>query len=727
MQMEAEAEAKTADTRSKHLQKQIAEMKKTLSAKQKEGSKLEKELQKETEAVQACRDRLAALNFDPSAANALEQTVVEGKARVQTLQDKVDELSSHLSAVKFDFKDPSRGFDRSKVKGVVAKLVRVSDPTISTALEVAAGSKLYQVVVDSEQTAKALLHGGQLRNRVTIIPLNKVVQKTLNPNAVAAANKLVGSKAQPALELVGYDDELSAAMKYVFGSCFVCQDTLSAKKLAFTREVGARCVTWDGDDFNPSGTLTGGSRNKSNSGLFLPFSHSCLSNVAWSLTDIWILSSFASQLISWFAVLTQLHALAEAEAELQQHKAALTKAQHELKGLTSMISEHNKQVYKCFCISLLQSCSRNVLTLTLFLPFPCRLSKQLDLKQHSLDLLQKRFEGSETHQLFQSVSACEIELEAAKEAVAAAKQRKTELVAEAKDLEREISTFSQEKGQRVKAAKEKIKAAKERVERCKKEVKTSQAALQVALAESESADTERKAIAVQLDAARDSVTKLQQQVDQLAGVVAATKAAYDQASSRLEDCRNRLKECDAEISAAVKARSGMEKRKTDVIVQKKKMGNSLETLRKGAHDAVDRCRTLARDYPWISSEREHFGKPGSDYDWVANDAEKVFEAYTAARSTIESLSKKVNKKVMQMFEKAEQEYTELKRKKDVVENDKLKIQEVMDELDEKKKEALRTTWEKVNGDLGSIFSTLLPGTMAKLEPVEGTTFMDGKL
>ena len=31
-----------------------------------------------------------------------------------------------------------------------------------------------QVVVDSDATAKALLSNGQLRNRVTIIPLNKV-------------------------------------------------------------------------------------------------------------------------------------------------------------------------------------------------------------------------------------------------------------------------------------------------------------------------------------------------------------------------------------------------------------------------------------------------------------------------------------------------------------------------------------------------------------------------
>lgn len=73
----------------------------------------------------------------------------------------------------FRFRDPEAGFERSKVKGVVAKLVRVKDTSNATALEVAAGGKLYQIVVDTEATAKALLAKGHLRNRVTIIPINK--------------------------------------------------------------------------------------------------------------------------------------------------------------------------------------------------------------------------------------------------------------------------------------------------------------------------------------------------------------------------------------------------------------------------------------------------------------------------------------------------------------------------------------------------------------------------
>ena len=50
-----------------------------------------------------------------------------------------------------------------------------------------------------------------------------------------------------------------------------------------------------------------------------------------------------------------------------------------------------------------------------------------------------------------------------------------------------------------------------------------------------------------------------------------------------------------------------------------------------------------------------------------------------------------------------------------------KIRATMDDLDEKKREALEITWKKVDKDFGSIFSTLLPGTMAKLEPVDNKT------
>ncbi len=67
-------------------------------------------------------------------------------------------------------------FDKSKVKGLVASLIHLNpdDYNKSTALEITAGGKLYNVVVQDERVGQDLLQNGKLKKRVTIIPLNKI-------------------------------------------------------------------------------------------------------------------------------------------------------------------------------------------------------------------------------------------------------------------------------------------------------------------------------------------------------------------------------------------------------------------------------------------------------------------------------------------------------------------------------------------------------------------------
>jgi structural maintenance of chromosome 2 len=72
---------------------------------------------------------------------------------------------------------------------VVAKLVHLKDPATALALEVTAGGRLYQVVVDSDATAKSLLQKGGLQKRVTIIPLNQVRRLLLPPMAVRMGSR----------------------------------------------------------------------------------------------------------------------------------------------------------------------------------------------------------------------------------------------------------------------------------------------------------------------------------------------------------------------------------------------------------------------------------------------------------------------------------------------------------------------------------------------------------
>ena len=61
-----------------------------------------------------------------------------------------------------------------------------------------------------------------------------------------------------------------------------------------------------------------------------------------------------------------------------------------------------------------------------------RLQQELELQQHSLQLLQERVAGSEGHQLAEALAATEAALAAAQEEAAAAAQKKKDMAALAK-------------------------------------------------------------------------------------------------------------------------------------------------------------------------------------------------------------------------------------------------------------------------------------------------------
>ena len=195
----------------------------------------------------------------------------------------------------FQYSDPSPHFDRSKVKGLVATLITLDEKhhTKSTALEISAGAKLYNVVVENEQVGKDLLQHGKLKKRVTIIPLNKINAFRASAQKLTAAKKIGGDRVNLALSLVGYEDEVTNAMAFVFGDTLICDDADSAKAVTFSGAVGLKSVTLEGDVYDPSGTLSGGSA-PSSSGL-----------------------------------LVKVQELKEAEAHLQAAKAALRKLEKE--------------------------------------------------------------------------------------------------------------------------------------------------------------------------------------------------------------------------------------------------------------------------------------------------------------------------------------------------------------------------------------------------------------
>ncbi|URD77883.1 structural maintenance of chromosomes protein [Musa troglodytarum] len=656
----AESELKQLNTKIGHSEKELKEKKGQLLAKCDEAAAVENELNVRKKDLEAIRTAMGSISYEDGQMEALQKDRSATLEMIQKLKDEVRVLSGKLANVQFTYRDPIKNFDRSKVKGVVAKLIKVKDASTMTALEVAARGKLFNVVVDTEYTGKQLLEFGELRRRVTIIPLNKIQSHIVPQRVQQAAARLVGEKnAQLALLLVGYDDEVKNAMAYVFGSTFVCQSIDAAKEVAFNRDTSVPSVTLEGDIFQPSGLLTGGSRKGGGE------------------------------------LLKQLHALAEAESELNIHQRRLSEIEGKIAALVPLQKKY------------------------------VQLKSQLELKSYDLSLFESRAEQNEHHKLGELVKKIEEDLEEAKLRVKEKQLQHKNSTLIVSTLEKSIKENGNQRETRLKDLEKKIKLLKSDMQSALKQLKVHESEKEKIIMEKDAILQELVMLENQLAASETQIHTLTEELDKQQNKVSSIKQAYDQAESELNLSRSKLKECDTEISCITKEQQNLQQKLSDAAVERKKMENEVKRMEIEQKDFSLKVNKLLEKHGWIAAEKQLFGKSGTDYDFSAHDPSKSREELEKMQAQQSGLEKRVNKKVMAMFEKAEDEYNDLISKKNIIENDKSKIKKVIEELDEKKKETLKLTWVKVNKDFGSIFSTLLPGTTAKLEAPEGCSFLDG--
>ena len=257
----ATTEQEQAKLKISHMEKRIKEDEPRAKKAKEQNSGLLKDLEKLKAQGKSLEAELSKSGFEPGMEEARQEQAVSLQKQIRNLQTQADGLKRKAANIDFTYTDPAPGFDRSKVKGLVAQLFTLDhDKTeAGTALEICAGGRLYNVVVDSAETGTQLLQNGKLKKRVTIIPLNKISAFKASADRIGVAQKLAPGKVDLALSLVGYEKDVSAAMEFVFGSTLVCNDAEAAKKVTFDPAVGLTSVTLEGDVYNPSGTLSGGS------------------------------------------------------------------------------------------------------------------------------------------------------------------------------------------------------------------------------------------------------------------------------------------------------------------------------------------------------------------------------------------------------------------------------------------------------------------------------------
>ncbi|KAI9171166.1 nuclear condensin complex subunit Smc2 [Paramyrothecium foliicola] len=254
-------EQEQARIRIAHLQSRLKEEEPRAEKAKQQNAGLLLELDRLRAQAQKLKTDLGKLGFEPGQEQEMFKREAQLQQTVRALRQDADKLKRQVANIDFNYSDPVANFDRSKVKGLVAQLFTLDKghTKAGTALEICAGGRLYNVVVDTEVTGTQLLQKGKLKKRVTIIPLNKIAAFKASAQTIATAQQIAPGKVDLALSLVGFDEEVSAAMEYVFGNTLICADAETAKRVTFDPNVRMRSITLEGDAYDPSGTLSGGS------------------------------------------------------------------------------------------------------------------------------------------------------------------------------------------------------------------------------------------------------------------------------------------------------------------------------------------------------------------------------------------------------------------------------------------------------------------------------------
>ena len=600
-----------------------------------------------------------SLSLDAAVRSSLDFRLSAVVDELSSLHRDLSAVCARLSRYDFTYSAPSASFDRSRVSGSVLSNLTVPMDSDCRAVETSAAGRLSNVIVDSEQTGRQLLESASLKQRITLIPLNRISQQSLIPPAVSErARQLVGrDSARVAVECVQYERRVEAAMQFVFGSSFVCPDVQSASQLAFTPAIARRAVTLDGDVIDPHGTMEGGvSAQQQAGGLSLVQ----LQNKRLSINQR------ISQLQSEQAELLTAVRVEEGRArQAATMQAELEAAEHAL----SMLRVKLKQ-------SVYSACEADISQWT-----------------EQWSKWQSEAEAAEREQRVLSEQCASIECEIAecetehgrKAASAALQRRIASLTSEIASVGQQVSVIQQ---QQV-AAHARLTQLREDIQQADSEVRAG------------------KQQQAQLD--------VQAQNEQRR--VQDSNAVYEAAKARLATAQRALQQRSRHLQQAQKTKQRLVAQRKDCELELRRLHSAGSKLEAELTDSRRRLERLQKDNDWIATQRHAFGQQGGDFDFAPFTSAGSASAYSRLQDEVAMLSKRVNKKATHQVDRAESEYAALSDKRAIVEADKLKIGQVIDELEVKKQQAVGSTWSKVNRDFGHIMQALLPGVTAQLKPV----------
>ncbi|CAB4067167.1 SMC2 [Lepeophtheirus salmonis] len=320
-----------------------------------------------------------------------------------------------------------------------------------------------------------------------------------------------------------------------------------------------------------------------------------------------------------------------------------------------------------------------------------------DQKESELRMIQARLEQTKHHQLGQEVSELTSQCTELEQKFLKLKKMEKDSSSKVKDIEYKIKN--------AKSIKEKeLKEAEKEVKQCKKAEAEAKAKWSEKEAEDASLKLEISELKKSILSAEEQLKATEEAISEFEKEYAESSKSVEEMKSDVNNAKKAVKEQKDILNANYKEMNSEKAREENIKKENMERELEIQQLKHKISKATDEAKEAEKN---------------------CQIQKKLDEKLINLRKPKTSSPKTVNMRAMKMLGKAEEQFNDLMRKKTTVETDKAKICKVIEELDIKKKEELRKAWSIVDESFGKIFSSLLPGAKAKLQPPDGQDVLDG--
>lgn len=183
-------------------------------------------------------------------------------SRLKVLEEMKRAHEGYYASVKNILRDCERDLDlKRSIEGVVAELIRVPGE-FETAVEMSLGPALQNIVTPTEEDAKRVINRLRERQygRATLLPVSSMRPRTLTDaeRGLLHASGCIGV----ASDLVSYEPRYQGVIENLLGRTVIVRDLDAGIALGRSARGSFRIATLQGDIINPGGSMTGGSAPK---------------------------------------------------------------------------------------------------------------------------------------------------------------------------------------------------------------------------------------------------------------------------------------------------------------------------------------------------------------------------------------------------------------------------------------------------------------------------------